>query len=381
MNIPLFQHDLPGRELKDLVQELRNGDMMHGASTEELSAELARLTKQSEGVVFATCADAASLLLMAMDIHEGDEIILPAFASNMMTSAVISIGAVPVYADCHSRTLNISLVAIQALVTPNTRAIVATSVFGNPSGLPQIASLCGQLEIPMIEDVSGGLGSVVDGRQAGSFGWASIIDLGQGSVIGCGQGGGVTTSNLHLAKRCRQLQTGNAIECSRSQSDHPGSIGRQTQLTDIQAAVALSQLRHLDEILSARASAASGYTQRLAGVSDLVIPTVDPGTSLGWPTFVVRLDDAYSSNDRDEILSGMDRHDIGVASPWMPPPLLPQVSRRFDLGEAGSSCPVAEFVSQRTISLPMYGGLTDRDIGLVTQTLELMMQRTTFRRG
>ena len=381
MNIPLFQHDLPERELKDLVQELRNGNMMHGERAEELSMELARKTKQSEGVVFATYADAATLLLMAMDVHEGHEVILPAFASNIMTHAVLSTGARPVYADCHPRTLNISPDAVQALVSPNTRAIIATSVFGNPAGLPQIASLCGQLEIPMIEDVSGGLGATVDGRQAGSFGWASIIDLGEGSVIGCGEGGSITTSNLHLAERCRQLQNGISLDCSRNQDDHPGPIGRNSRLTDIQATVAMSQIRHLDEILSARASAASSYTHRLAGTSDLVIPTVDPGTSLGWPAFVVRLDDAYGNVDRDEILGGMERHDIGVASPWTPPPLLPQVANRCGAEGDQAQWPVAEFVSQRTISLPMYGGLTDREVGLVTQTLELMMQRTTFRRS
>ncbi|MBG82944.1 MAG: hypothetical protein CMJ40_00185 [Phycisphaerae bacterium] len=381
MNIPLFQHDLPERELQDLVQELRNGNMMHGERTEELSIALARQTKQSEGAVFATYTDAASLLLMAMDIHEGHEVILPAFASNTMTNAVLSTGARPVYADCHPRTLNISPDAVQSRISTNTRAVIATSVFGNPAGLPQIASLCGQLEIPLIEDVSGGLGATVDGRHAGSFGWASIIDLGEGSVIGCGEGGGITTSNLHLAERCRQLQKGISLECSRNQDDHPGPVGRTSGLTDMQAAVALSQMRHLDEIRSARASAASSYTQRLAGTSDLVIPTVDPGTSLGWPAFVVRLDDAYGSDDRDEILDGMDRHDIGVAAPWTPPPLLPQISARFDQKDEQGQCPVAEFVSQRTIALPMYGGLTDRDVGLVTQTLELMMQRTTFRRS
>ena len=104
-----------------------------------------------------------------------------------MTSAVISTGATPVFADCHPRTLNIDPESIERLMTSETRAVVATSVFGNPSGLPQVASLCGQREIPMIEDVSGGIGATVDGRRAGSVGWASIIDLGEGSVIGCGQ--------------------------------------------------------------------------------------------------------------------------------------------------------------------------------------------------
>ena len=379
MNIPLFQHDLPERELRNLGDDLRHGHMTRGPRTDALQQRLAQCTKQTEGVVLATYADAATLLLMALEIHEGHEIILPAFASSTMTNAVLSIGATPVYADCHPRTLNISHEAIQNLVTSNTRAIVATSTFGNPAGLPQIASLCGQLEIPLVEDVSGGLAAVVDGCDAGSFGRASIIDLGEGAVIGCGEGGAVTTSDQRLVERCRRLQDGHAIECSRGRDEYSGFVGRRSHLTDIQAAVVLSQLEHIDEIVSARSSVAASYTQRLAGTSDLVIPTVDPSTTLGWPTFVVRLDEAYGYNDRDEIMSGMQRHDIGVASPWTPPPLIPQIADRIDGDQ--DQWPVAEFVSQRTIALPMYGGLTDRDVGLVTQTLELMIQRATFRRS
>ncbi|MEE2906315.1 MAG: DegT/DnrJ/EryC1/StrS family aminotransferase [Planctomycetota bacterium] len=379
--IPLCQYDLHERDLQSLVHELRNGDMIGGPRIVELSEQLASKTGQLESVTTSTYSEAARLLLLAMDIHEGDEVILPAFASGVMTQAVISVGATPVYADCHPRTLNIAPSEIESCVTPATRAVIATSVFGNPAGLPQLAALCGLLEIPLLEDVSGGLGSTIDGRPAGSFGWAAIIDLGPRSVIGCGEGGAISTSDQRLAHRCEMLRDGDDLEPIRAPGDHAGPLGLRCHLTGIQAAVVLSQLRRLDEIMESRATVASSYTQRLAGISDIVVPTVDPGTTLGWPGFVVRLDEAYGNDDRTEIVHGMDRHDIGVATPWTPPPLRSQVAARLQLAPDRQQWPVAEYVSQRTIALPMYGALTDRDVGLVTQTLELMMQRSTFRRG
>ena len=379
--IPLSQHDLLERDLKGLAQELRNGNMVGGPRIEELSEHLTSITQQLEAVPTATYSDAARVLLLAMDIHEGDEVILPAFASTAMTQAVVSVGATPVYADCHPRTLNIAPTEVEACVTPATRAVIATSIFGNPAGLPQLAALCGLLEIPLLEDLSGGLGGTIDGRPAGSFGWATIIDLGPYSVVGCGEGGAIITSDQPLAKRCEALRNGDDLEPSRQPGDYPGSLGLRCNLTGIQAAIAISQLRRLDDIIEARASVAASYTQRLAGTSDIVVPTVDPGTTLGWPAFVVRLDEAYGGEDRNEIVNGMERHDIGVATPWIPPPLRPQVAARLKLPAEKQQWLVTEYVSQRTIALPMYGGLTDRDVGLVTQTLELMMQRSTFRRG
>ncbi len=379
--IPLNQHDLLERELQELSRELRNVNMVGGPRASELSESMASLTRQQEAVPTATYVQAASILLLAMDIQTGDEIILPAFASQTVTQAVVSVGAIPVYADCHPRTLNIAPSEIEACVTAQTRAVIASSIFGNPSGLPELAALCGLLEIPLIEDVSGGLGSTVDGRPSGSFGWASLVDLGPDSVIGCGEGGVIITSDERLAQRCEILRNGDNLEAIRQPTDRPGPLGMRCHLTELQAAVAMAQLRRLDDIIEARSAVAAGYTQRLAGISDIVVPTVDPGTTLGWPAFVIRLDEAYGSEERQEIVSGMERHDIGAATPWPLPPLQPQIMSRLMSSTERRDWPVAEYVCHRSVALPMHAGLTDRDVSLVTQTLELMMQRATFRRS
>ena len=241
-----------------------------------------------------------------------------------------------------------------------------------PSGLPQVA-FCGQREIPMIETSPAESRQSTDVGQARSAGRASSI-LGKDPSSDAAVRGGHDFQSPS-AQRCRSLQSGVSIDCSRNQDDHPGAIGRQSRLTDIRLRWPCPSFDTLTRS-SARASAASTPSGWLAQRPRR--PTVDPGTSLGWP---VRrsTDDAYGSDERDEILGGMDRHDIAVASPWTPPPLIPQVAERSDVRHDG--WPVAEFVSQRTIALPMFGGLTDREVGLVTQTLELMMQRTTFRRS
>ncbi|MCH2152119.1 MAG: DegT/DnrJ/EryC1/StrS family aminotransferase [Phycisphaerales bacterium] len=375
--IPLSQHDLLQEDLRLIGESIGRGESLHGPDLNTVEEMLAERTSQGEAITTATYLDAARILLMAMDIQTGDEVVLPAFASGVMTQAVVSVGATPIYADCHPRTLNINPQSVEACCNSNTRAIIATCIFGNPAGLPQLAALCGLLEVPLIEDLAGGLGSTIDRRSAGSFGRASIVDLGTRTVAGCGEGGGICTSDQRTADRCRLLRKGIDLEPLRG--EQPGALGHRSHLTNMQAAMLLPQLQRLDDIMESRALVAAMYTQRLAGVSDVIVPTVDPGTTLGWPEFVIRLDESYTAEDRNEVVQGLDRHEIGAARPWTPPPHRPQVAAR--LNDPEGEWPVAEFVSQRTIGLPMYSGLTERDTGLVTQTLELMMQRATFRRS
>jgi dTDP-4-amino-4,6-dideoxygalactose transaminase len=358
-------------------ESIGRGESLHGSDLTTVEELLASRTSQGEAITTATYIDAARILLMALDIQAGDEVILSAFASGAMTHAVVSTGATPIYADCHPRTLNIDPEAVEACSSPHTRAVLATCIFGNPAGLPQLASLCGKLEVPLIEDLAGGLGSTIDQRVAGSFGRASIVDLGTRTAVGCGEGGAICTSDQHTADRCRLLRQGIDLEPLRGEM--PGALGQRSHLTNMQAAMLLPQLQRLDDIMASRALVAAMYTQRLAGVSDVIVPTVDPGTTLGWPEFVIRLDESYTADDRNEVVQGLDRHEIGAARPWTPPPHRPQVAAR--LNNPDGEWPVAEFVSHRTIGLPMYSGLTERDTGLVTQTLELMMQRATFRRS
>src|SRR5690606_40716902 len=124
---------------------------------------------------------------------------------------------------------------------------------------------------------------------------------------------------------------------------------------------------------------AAAYTSRLLGRPHLILPTVEDDVFMSWFVYVVRLSDQFNADDRDQILEGLRRHDIGAASYFPPIPLLPPYRRMF--GYKPGDFPIAESVSQRTIALPFHNRLTDKEIDLVCQTLELMINRTTFTRS
>jgi perosamine synthetase len=155
-------------------------------------------------------------------------------------------------------------------------------------------------------------------------------------------------------------------------------LGHNFRLSEIHAAFGVAQMERLDKLLEERQRVAETYTRRLMGNTDLILPTVDPETTMGWFVYVVRLSDRFSAFDRDSIIEGLRRHEVGSSAYFPPIPLLPFYRERFDC-EPGRF-PVAESVSHRTIALPFFTRLTEREIDLVCQTLELMITRVTFGR-
>ncbi len=137
-------------------------------------------------------------------------------------------------------------------------------------------------------------------------------------------------------------------------------------------------MKRLGKLIEARQNIAACYTRRLMGNIDIILPTVEPDTFMSWFVFVLRLSDRFTADDRDYVIEGLRRHDVGASNSFPPIPLLPFYQERF--GYRPGAFPVAESVSHRTLALPFHTRMTDRDIDLVCQTLELMMTRVTFAR-
>ena len=155
-------------------------------------------------------------------------------------------------------------------------------------------------------------------------------------------------------------------------------LQRRARVRLADAALGAAQMRRLDSLLEDRARVASAYNRALMGASDLVLPNVEPNTTMSWFVFVVRLSDEYTREERDRVIEGMRRHEIGVSDYFPCIHLQPPYRERFGFKEG--DFPIAERVSGRTIALPFHGGLSEREVSLVAQTLELMLARENLSR-
>ncbi len=383
--IPLSMPDITDAEVRAVVSVLRSGRLSIGPSLLEFEQLVAARTGRTHGVGVSSGTAGLHLALMALGVGPGDEVITPAFSFIASASCTQYVGATPVFVDCDPRTLNMDLAKVEASITERTKAIIGVEVFGNPAGMAELAALCARNEIPLIEDGCEGLGGRHGRDLIGGFGRVGVFGFYPNKQVTTGEGGMIVTDDDRLADTCRSLRNhGRAPDNAGSGAglggwlDHD-CIGWNFRLSEICAALGAAQMRRLDEILEGRQRVAEAYTRRLLGVADIIIPTIEPDTVMSWFVYVIRLSDRFTEHDRDEIIDGLRRHDVGASNYFPPIPLTPAFRRLTKAGPG--DFPVAESVSHRTIALPFFNRLTNREVDLICQTLELMMTRVTFARS
>ena len=392
-SIPLSQPDITDLEVNAVVEVLRSGRLSHGPALRLFEAMVARRARRSFGIGVSSGTSGLHLVLLALGIKPGDEVLVPAFTFVAPANAVVHVGAKPVFVDIDPRTLNMDVDKAEAAVTDRTRAIIGVENFGNPAGMADLAALSTKHEIPMIEDACEGLGGRIGTEPVGCFGRAAIFGFYPNKQITTGEGGMIVTDDDRLADMLRSLRNqGRPIE-SHAPAGAPGAgegpglgswlsherFGWNSRLSEMSAALGAAQMERLDHILAERARVAEAYSSRLIGVPEVIVPNVERDVMMSWFVYVVRLTDTFSSEERDEIIRGLRRHDIGAASYFPPIPLLKPYREKY--GYKPGDFPVTESVAERTIALPFFTELDDQAIDLVCQTLELMIQRATFSRG
>ena len=382
--IPLSHPDITDEDVHRVIEALRSGRLSNGPQLEDFERLIAQRVQRIHAVGVSSGTAGLHLALAAMEIGPGDEVITPAFSFVASANCIEYVGAKPVFVDCDPRTLNVRAATVERHLNEKTKAVIGVEIFGNPASMAQLAALCAKHEIPLIEDGCEGFGGRTGRHLVGQFGRASIFAFYPNKQITTGEGGMIVTDDDRLAELFRSMRNHGRPAGGGQPDTDLGSrveherLGYNYRMSELSAALGASQMRRLDELLDARQSVAEAYTRRLMGNADLILPTVEPDTVMGWFVYVVRLSDRFSEQDRDSVIEGLRRHDVGASNYFPPIPLLPHYRQKY--GYEPGDFPVAEFVAHRTIALPFFPRLTEREVDLVCQTLELMMSRIAFAR-
>ena len=381
-DIPLSQPDITESDIQMVVRALRSGRLSIGPMQETFETLVAARTGRRHAIACSSGTAGLHMALLAMGIGPGDEVITTPFSFIASSNSILYVGARPVFVDIDPVSLNMDPDMVEAAITPRTRAILAVETFGNPRSMDAYKAIAAKHEIRLLEDSCEGLGGGHDGRPIGGFGQMAVFGFYPNKQITTGEGGMVVTDDDRLANTCRSLRNqGRAVG---SVGGASGSwfaferLGYNYRMSEINAALGVAQMRRLDEIVGQRQQVAQRYIERFMASPDLIVPTVDDRTQMSWFVFVVRLSDRYTQVERDRIIEGMHRHDVGAA-PYFPCIHL-QPFYREKFGFSPGDFPVAERVSQRTIALPFHTRVGERDIEYVAQTLELMIARENLSR-
>ncbi|MEM8781552.1 MAG: DegT/DnrJ/EryC1/StrS family aminotransferase [Planctomycetota bacterium] len=382
-DLPLSQPDVTQREIDAVTEVLRSGRLSLGPMQERFEDLVAIRSDRSQGVAVSSGTAGLHLVLLALGIGLGDEVITTPFSFIASANCILMVGATPVFADVCPRSLNLDPKQAEAKITDRTKAIVAVEVFGNTTHMASLEQLARKHDLALIEDCCEALGGVAaGGRKVGSFGRAGVYGFYPNKQVATGEGGMIVTDDERLATACRSLRNqGRSVDAHAGSDNSVGSwlaherLGYNYRLSEIAAALGVAQMERLDEMLEARRRVARSYMERLMDWDDLVLPTMEPGSEddMSWFVFVVRLAASYGHVERDRVIAGMKRHEIGASNYF--PCIHLQPFYREQFGFKPGDFPLAERASQRTIALPFFNRMDDTQIELVCHTLKVMIQR------
>lgn len=294
----------------------------------------------------ANGTDAVELALRAIGILPGDEVIMPVNTFIATAEAATRIGAVPVFVDVDDDFLLIDPNAIEAAITPRTRAIVPVHLYGQTAPIELIAPIAERHGLEIVEDAAQSQGASSLSGRAGGLGRVAATSFYPGKNLGAaGDAGAVLTDDSSIAQFVRNFGAhGSSVKYVHDRA------GVNSRLDAVQATVLRAKLRRLDSWNDARRAAAGRYAELLADVPEIRLPRIRPGNEDVWHLYVVRV------ADRDRILADLGRAGIGAAIHYPTP--LHLTAAYASLGYRRGQFPVAEAAADRILSLPMYPHLS-----------------------
>jgi perosamine synthetase len=410
-DIPLSRPDITQAEIDAVVSVLKSDRLSIGPVQEEFERALAARVGRDFGVACSSGTAGLHMVLLALGVGPGDEVITTPFSFIASSNVILYVGARPVFVDICPKTLNMDPSRLEAAITRRTKAILAVETFGNPAYMDVYEQIAARYELPLVEDCCEALGCKLGMRACGSFGRAGVFGFYPNKQITTGEGGMIVTDDKRLADLCRSLRSqGRPVPAGPTGQGHPSSqmavgmsgggvssapashgaaqlgswltherLGYNYRMSELHAALGLAQIRRLDEIVARRQHVAETYMRRLLTSTDIVLPTLNDQTVMSWFVFVVRLATTYTREERDRLIAGLRRHDVGAADYFPCIHLQPFYRELF--GYKPGDFPIAESVSARTLALPFHNHLTDGEVEFVCQTLELMLMRENIMRS
>jgi perosamine synthetase len=352
-----------------VLEVLRSGRLSLGPMIDRFESLVAERVGAPYAAAVSSGTAGLHLLCRIAGIGAGDEAITSPFSFVASANCFVLEGATPVFADVDPRTLNLDPAAVEAAITPRTRAVVAVDIFGRPCELDELRAVCERHGLTLIDDACEALGAEYQGAPLGAQGNPAVFAFYPNKQVATGEGGVVTTHSKREWQLLRSLRNqGRSYEGGRW-FHHP-HLGFNYRWTDIQAAVGIAQLEKLDEILELRSAAAARYDELLADVPVTTPLADDDDHRRSWFVYVVELPEG---TDRAAVAEELVREGIEVGEYLPCIHLQPYMRDRFGFGEG--LCPVAEAASRRTLALPFFPRLERADQERVTETLRTALTR------
>ena len=371
--IQIAKPDTGEEEWQALRGPLESGWLTQGPQVAAFEKAFAARHGAKHALAATSCTTALHLILAAMEIGPGDEVIVPAFTWVATANVVLYCGATPVFVDVDRQSFNLDPALLAAKITPRTKAIVAVHLFGQCADMDAIAKAAPG--IPIIEDAAGAAGAAYRGRHAGTLGVAAAFSFHPRKSITTGEGGMVTTADARLAVRVDSLRNHGAdiSEEQRHVAPKPyiladfNLVGFNYRMTDLQGAVGLVQLAKLDRYIDERQKWADFYARELRGIAWLRTPEVPAGDRHGWQSYVCMVDEAKAGIARNEIMDRLMQKGINTRPGTHAVHMLGYYRKKYGLKP--EDFPGARDCDRYSMAIPLHNRMTEDDFRYVARAL------------
>jgi dTDP-4-amino-4,6-dideoxygalactose transaminase len=363
MSIPFIDFKEQNRMIQGEVdlgfkKVFEKGDYILGEQAHLFEGAFSKYCEAQYGVGVNSGTDALHLALMALDIKEGDEVIVPTHTFIATALCVSFCRAKPVFVDIESDTYNIDPKAFQAAITKKTKAVIPVHIYGQPANMDEIIAISRKHGIKIVEDAAQAHGSRYKGKRSGSLGDVACFSFYPTKSLGaCGDAGMIVTSNKDIYEKALMLR-----DYGRQGRYEHKIKGTNSRLDTLQAVVLNAKLKHLDHWNEMRAKNAAHYAELLKPLKNVVSPVTKSDRTHVFQTFAILVP------NRDKVVESMKAQGIGVLIHY---PIGLHLQEAYkELGYKKGSFPVAEKVAGQVMSLPMFPHMTGEQIEAVVTALK-----------
>jgi perosamine synthetase len=370
--VPTIEQD----EIDEVIDALKSRWITMGRKTKIFEELFASYIGVKHAISVNSATSGLHLALDCCGIKEGDEVILPNMTFVATAEAVEYLRATPVLVDCDEKTFNLNIDDVKKKITDKTRAIIPVHMAGQPADIFDIIDIAKKKpSIKIIEDAAHALPSKIDDRIIGNIGDATVFSFYATKTLTTGEGGMITTDDDDIADNIRIKRLHGMDKDAWKRYDNSGSweydvtkLGYKYNMTDITASIGIHQLKKIDLFRKRREYIAQRYTNAFSKMDEIITPFVQDNIQHSWHLYIIKLDIDKLSISRNDFINELKKNKINTSVHFKPLHMFSYFKNKYHYSNA--DFPVASFLFDRIVSLPIYPSMTEEDIDYVITTIK-----------